>query len=150
MRVRDSHHIIENNLIIEMLYSGTWQGRTERRYTWYAAFEVTDINNVTLTGNHIAGSERAGFWVDGEICGDGASQWSENVAHSTLEGVMSIPPDGFPDCVLYNGFRTWRNLDWGLFSIVAGSIEIEDFISIEDTVGIYPFVPIERIDTFDL
>ena len=67
MRFWDADHVITNNLMIEMLYAGTWNGREEVRYTWYAVFDMVGSTGVTLTGNHVAGGERAGFWTDGEV-----------------------------------------------------------------------------------
>ena len=66
--------------------------------------------------------------------------FSDNVAHSTLEGVMQISPNGHTPCTLLHGFRTWRNYDWGIFTMIAGSLQVQDHISIDDTIGLYPFI----------
>ena len=70
IRFWDSDHVITDNLVLEMLAPSTWNGRREVRYTWFGAVDLIGATGVTLEGNHVAGSERAGFWVDGEVsCG---------------------------------------------------------------------------------
>ena len=55
--------MIRNNLIMEMLSPATWNGREEVRYTWFSLLDLIGATGVTLEGNHLAGSERAGYWV---------------------------------------------------------------------------------------
>ena len=38
-----------------------------------------------LENNTVAGSERGGFWIDGQACGTTEALWSGNVAHSGKE-----------------------------------------------------------------
>ena len=66
--------------------------------------------------------------------------WNDNVAHSTLEGVMQIAPNGLTPCTLLHGFRTWRNYDWGIFSMISGNLHIDDHIAVDESVALYPFI----------
>ena len=54
-----------------------------------------------VEGNAVAGSERAGFRIDGQLCGTDAP-WSGNTVHSGkmigwMEGLMDWWVDGWMD-----------------------------------------------------
>lgn len=124
-----------------MQYMGTLNGREEARENWYATYEVNFAFDVVMENNVAAGSERSGFRIDGESC-DATQTWFNNTAHSTLMGVVMITDlgDGIMPCSAINGFITWRNYFWGMFLESEFNLQILNHISVDDTVGLYPFV----------
>lgn len=87
----------ENNLVVLMLCPGEYNGRNEKRLECEAAIEVQKGLNVYLSGNAVAGSECAGFRIDGQSCSGLLSDtWNGNVAHTARIGVLMFPDDGLP------------------------------------------------------
>ena len=82
-----------------MVFPGTFNGKVEKRLFWEGGIETYMATRPVLTGNTVAGSERAGFRVDGEACpaqSTGTEVWADNTAHSVLVGVEMLPVDGLP------------------------------------------------------
>ena len=77
-----------------MVFPGTFNGRDEGRTYWDAGIDVRRATRSVLTGNAVAGSERAGYRVSGEPCDGSTESWQDNTAHSTLVGVEMLPGDG--------------------------------------------------------
>ena len=85
-----------DNLVTLMVFSGTFNQRDEGRTFWDAGIDVRRATRPVLTGNAVAGSERAGYRVNGEPCDGSTESWQDNTAHSTLVGVEMLPNDGLP------------------------------------------------------
>ena len=86
---------ILRNLVILMVYPGLFNGKDELRLEWDAAIEVQRGLMPQLSGNAVAGSERAAYRLDGEPCSATSQVLATNWAHSALIGVLLLPlPDG--------------------------------------------------------
>ena len=92
-----------------------------------------------LIDNVVAGSERSGFWVDGERC-DTTSKWRGNVAHSTLIGVMMLPKDGIRPCSRLNHFTVYRSWDFGIYTQVGASIHIDNLLALDNGLSVFNIV----------
>ena len=60
MRVWGVDNQVLRNLVILMVFPGTFYGRSELRTEWEGAIEVNEGVRPILQGNHVAGSERTG------------------------------------------------------------------------------------------
>ena len=54
------------NLVTNMVHPGTFNGRDELTMIWEAGFDIRRATRPIITGNAVAGSERAGYRVNGE------------------------------------------------------------------------------------
>ena len=55
---------------------------------WGAGFELQRGKDATLEGNVVAGTERGGFRIDGQLCGT-AEPWANNMIHSGKENTIT-------------------------------------------------------------
>ena len=85
--------MFRRNLVSLMVNPGTYNGRDEERLIWDSGFDSRRATRPILTGNAVAGSERAGYRVDGEPCEETTERWADNTAHSVLIGVMMLHED---------------------------------------------------------
>ena len=60
MRVWGVDNQVLRNLVILMVFPGTFNDRSEVRTEWEGAIEVNEGVRPILQGNHVAGSERTG------------------------------------------------------------------------------------------
>ena len=132
-------HRLERNLVTLVQFPGTFNGRKELRHEWNAGFELIHSTDVVLRGNVVAGSERAGYHVDGEPC-DGPSRLADNTVHACLIGVMLLPKDGQPVCTLVANYAVWRAFDYGVYFQVVSSVVVSGLTSIDNMLGVFPMV----------
>ena len=95
-----------------------------------------------MTGNHVAGGERGGFRTDGYRCTHSPT-WEDNHAHSCLNGHIMLPfqvNDGLSPCSVFDGFKTWRNYDFGVYVQNPGNVRVKNIVSVENRVGLYTMV----------
>lgn len=90
MMIEGSKVKIIRNLVMVLIYEGTYRQNIEKQ-TWGGLITVNLIKeeDVILQDNVMAGSERIGLKSVGERCDDAsATNWRNNVVHSTLTGSM--------------------------------------------------------------
>ena len=106
--------------------------------------QTTEAIRPVLTGNTAAGCERLGFATDGEPCTtevNSAEAWADNVVHSALSGVAVMPDQGQPTCSLLANFTSYKSWDSGIyFQAEKASLEVIGYISIDNTIGLFPMV----------
>ena len=123
-----------------MLFPGSYNGRFEEfRSTWDAGIQTNEADSPILIDNVVAGSQRSGFWVDGEEC-DTGSNWRGNVAHSTLIGVMLLPDDGILPCTQLTNFVVYRNWDFGVYFQTESSVRVVNLLAIDNKMAVFPIV----------
>ncbi len=133
-------NLARNNLVTMVVFPGTYNGKQEKRIEWAAGFETIDAVRPVLSGNVVAGSERAGFRVDGEPCTATTERWSNNLAHSALVGVYTLPEDGIPTCGLISNFTVYKTYDFGVFYEAEASLEVSGIVSYDNQIGLFPMV----------
>ena len=67
MRVWGVDNQVLGNLVILMVFPGTFDGRSEERTEWEGSIEVNEGVRPILQGNHVAGSERTGDILFSEL-----------------------------------------------------------------------------------
>ncbi|XP_054766411.2 fibrocystin-L-like [Lytechinus pictus] len=126
--------MITNNLVSLMVFPGTYQDRFEtENIDWMGGIDVVEATNPILINNTVAGSERVGFNIKGELCSD-PNVWSNNVAHSNYHGVH-ILKTGRDPCTKVNDFFSYRNLDYGLYALTPSTLEVTESIFVDNTAG---------------
>ena len=97
IRILGANITLSFNLVLHTLFRGTFNNRYEDALlTFDGAIEVQGSILPVLIGNTVAGSERAGYRIDGEGCPGSelegyVSNWIDNTVHSTLIGVEILP-----------------------------------------------------------
>ncbi|XP_019623376.1 PREDICTED: fibrocystin-L-like [Branchiostoma belcheri] len=140
MRVWGVDNKLRRNLVSLIIWPGSYQDRVEpENVDWTAAIEVFEATSIVLQGNVVAGSERVGFHIDGEVCSGGTAEaWSNNVAHSCMVGVAGFPPDGLNPCTKISGFTVWKNHDYGIyFQSGVKELVVENLLAADNQVGVF-------------
>jgi hypothetical protein len=77
-----------NNLVVGLVWPGHYNGRKESSNTdWPALIEVHKVDGIRrMEGNVAAGSDRAGFRIQGEPRSATTPKYKNNEAHSLLIG----------------------------------------------------------------
>lgn len=129
------------NLAVYSLSIHTYNGRKDKsNLQWPGAIEVDQAKDVILINNTVAGSERFGFKISGEKCSDGPGISVGNEVHGAWHG-MHLPYEiEIEGCSMLSGYMTWRNFDYGIFLYGEPSVIIDNVISVENTVGMFPNV----------
>jgi hypothetical protein len=80
--------MIRNNLVTNVIWNGHYNGRDEPWNIKYdAGIQVNKAIDVVMENNVVAGSERVGYSIKGEICDDNVG-WKNNEAHSVYAGIF--------------------------------------------------------------
>ncbi|KAK0070514.1 fibrocystin-L [Biomphalaria pfeifferi] len=135
---------ITNNLVTLGIWPGTYNGRLELADPkFFGSIEAILASDLVLTDNIVAGSERAGYHLKGQLCDTIDSKlWNGNVAVGTLIGVVLFPLDKAlnDSCIIYNGFTLWKNFDFGFYQNNIANVIYTKNILVENGVGIFPMV----------
>ncbi|XP_064634221.1 fibrocystin-L-like [Lineus longissimus] len=135
IEVEGMNNVIRDNLVTQLIWQGHYYGRIEPTNTkWPAGIVVNKADNLTLEGNVVAGSDRAGYRIRGEIC-SAAPKYKNNEAHAVLIGTFQLPGDEQKDCTLISGFKIWRAFDYGAYSQTESKVEMSNLLLSDNTVG---------------
>lgn len=93
-----------------------------------------------MINNTVAGCERAGYFLDGEPCTEGASRWKGNEVHGAWHGLHIPYSGGVAGCSRLNDFLVWENLDYGIFAWPVCSIIISKLRAVDNRVNVFPNV----------
>ncbi|CAH1789358.1 unnamed protein product [Owenia fusiformis] len=120
IRLTGTQHVLRKNLVTLMTWPGSYQDRSEPfNFYWDAGIEIFDAASVTMEGNHVAGSERSGYHIDGVPCSGGIESWKENVVHSSLFGIYilgeTLPGTFSGSCLQITNFTIWRSVHAGVY-----------------------------------
>ncbi|XP_066271366.1 fibrocystin-L-like [Branchiostoma lanceolatum] len=139
MRIWGVDNKVRRNLAMLLIWPDGYQDRSEDSPEWTPVFDMFEALTPVLTGNVAAGSQRAGFRVDGEPCtGNSAEAWSGNIAHSCMVGVLVFPGDGLTPCTKISGFTVWKAHDYGVyFQAKIKEVVVENVVLVDSQVGIY-------------
>jgi hypothetical protein len=142
LQIAGYDNIVDHNLVVTVLFAGTFNGKAEMRLQVDSGIEVQLATDVTFTNNHVACSENAGFRMDGERCSNdgstGSYTFSGNVAHSSMIGAMLyLPDDGLPPCSAINNVTVYRNYDFGFYAQSQAALKIYNLISIDNGLGLF-------------
>ncbi|XP_068926682.1 fibrocystin [Petaurus breviceps papuanus] len=128
----------QNHSVIKNLIVLTKQPR--RAVDWVTGIKLNQANDVNLTGNVVAGSERIGFHVRGHSCSMAENPWVGNVVHSSLHGLHLYNGDGLYNCTGISGFLSYKNFDYGAMFHVESNLEIDNMTLVDNVVGLFPLV----------
>ncbi len=136
---------MQNNLITLVVFPGGYNGRTETRLEWSAGVETIDAIRPVLIGNVVAGSERAGYRIQGEPCRaetNLAIPWQDNTVHSALIGVYTLPEqaDTSKTCISISNFTVSKTWDFGVYHNTIQSVEFNGIRSVDNKVGLMALV----------
>uniref|UniRef100_H2Y4C5 G8 domain-containing protein n=1 Tax=Ciona savignyi TaxID=51511 RepID=H2Y4C5_CIOSA len=136
IRVEGENQRVENNLVTIARTRSVYQDRNEIDIIlWKAAIEINEGKGTVMSGNVVAGSERAGYRIDGEECSTSVNSALEaNEARAVMQGVW-MNKDGFPSCSRINNF-IHKAFEVGIYTQVTGNIEIENALVTDSTLGI--------------
>lgn len=96
--------------------------------------------------NVAASAAGAGFVTEGDAC-DSSTNWKNNVAHSTRDGVLVADEPAEPDwhwttypspqtCRRISGITTYWSADHGIIAwYVRGNVTVDNFVSVDNQVG---------------
>ncbi|XP_056419985.1 fibrocystin isoform X2 [Hyla sarda] len=126
-------HIITDNLLILMKQPKT-------QVEWVTGIKMNPPSHIVLSGNSVAGSERIGYYLQGQRCDSKEKYWLENVAHSSLHGIHIYWEDGLMNCTKISGFLSYKNYDYGLLFHVEGSAEVDSVVLVDNRVGLLPII----------
>ncbi|XP_064639845.1 fibrocystin-L-like [Lineus longissimus] len=130
---------LRHNLVANLLWTGDYDGRSEDfNYEWNAGIHVVAVTNLVMENNCVAGSQRAGYRLRPETCGSPVL-WSSNEAHGVLVGVIQFADDLNTGCVRISGFTIWRAFDYGIYTTGKSSIELDNLVISDCTLGIYNY-----------
>ena len=149
VHVSGPRHSVTDNLASLAIFLGSYRDRNEPfNNVWTANYELTDTENLTLTGNVASGGARAGYHTNGEECSEitatAEPMITGNVAHSTLHGVhMAFFPeaDGYPSgCSRLHGFTVYSCFHYGIFSFSQSGLWITDSALVNNKAGVHATV----------
>ncbi|KAJ8026005.1 Fibrocystin-L [Holothuria leucospilota] len=134
---------IIHNLISLIIFPGEYQDRFEpENLIWNGGIEVDKARRPVLINNTVAGSERVGFKVKGELCSgpsDPGAKWYGNVAHSTLHGVH-LKETSQPGCSMVSEFFIWNSFDYGVYAQISSSLLVADSVLVDNKGGVFALI----------
>ena len=100
-----------------MINPGTYQDRFEpENLETPGAFDLTKATSPRLINNTVAGSEKFGYSIKGEVC-DGEGTWYGNTVHSTWMGVSMLYTHQ-PGCTKVANFEIYKCRNYGIYAQV--------------------------------
>uniref|UniRef100_A0A8D0HLS2 PKHD1 ciliary IPT domain containing fibrocystin/polyductin n=1 Tax=Sphenodon punctatus TaxID=8508 RepID=A0A8D0HLS2_SPHPU len=127
-----NHSLIRNLIVLSKQPDGL--------SSWVAGIKANLIDGAYLLGNVVAGSERIAFHIKGQECFLAEKLYTDNVAHSSLHGIHLYTGDGFQNCTKITGFLAYKNYDYGFMFHLASSVEVENMMLVDNTIGLLPVV----------
>ena len=145
---------LRNNLVALSVFPGTYQDRYEElSLDWMASIEIQKATETTLIGNVVAGSERAGYRLNGESCTGGSALWDNNTAHSVVIGLSMWQEDCLRSerCSLFHGFYVYKSYSYGFYSVTICSIVFENSKFVDNGMSIFPVImePSAKVHSFE-
>ncbi|CAH2245862.1 fibrocystin isoform X1 [Pelobates cultripes] len=133
IQLEGQNHNLTNNLLVLIK-------QPDLQQEWVTAIKMNLVNGFFLSGNAVAGSERIGFHVKGQLCSLDDRLSYVNVAHSSLHGLHFYWGDGFQNCTKIAGYVAYKNYDYGLIFHLESSVIIENIILMDNVIGILPVI----------
>ncbi|XP_063297715.1 fibrocystin [Pelobates fuscus] len=133
IQLEGQNHNLTNNLLVLIK-------QPDLQREWVTAIKMNLVNGFFLSGNAVAGSERIGFHVKGQLCSLDDRLSYVNVAHSSLHGLHFYWGDGFQNCTKIAGYVAYKNYDYGLIFHLESSVIIENIILMDNVIGILPVI----------
>ncbi|CAD5116834.1 DgyrCDS5681 [Dimorphilus gyrociliatus] len=141
-----------DNLVVQSLFPGTFNDRRESsNILWHAAIDITKSSGTKLIGNHVAGSERAGFHTPGQPCDTPTSElWRDNAAHTTILGLYQSPTTQCSaGCIIFNGFTLYKSNGYGVYTQTKCSVTFNRVKLADNTVGILTMIVGPKLDNHE-
>ncbi|XP_075126263.1 fibrocystin-L-like [Leptodactylus fuscus] len=110
-----------------------WSGPSEN-----AGIEISNGADIVLQNNVVAGSERAGYRINGESCQNvtgPSQQWLNNEAYGGLYGIYMN--SGLQDCTRIRRFKVWKCWDYGIYIQASSSAKISEVVLADNGMGIF-------------
>nr|XP_020849568.1 fibrocystin isoform X3 [Phascolarctos cinereus] len=127
-----NHSLIKNLIVLTR--------QPQRAVDWVTGIKLNQVNDVNLTGNAVAGSERIGFHIRGHSCSVAENPWVGNVVHSSLHGLHLHKGDGLYNCTGISGFLSYKNFDYGAMFHAESNLEIDNVTLVDNVVGLLPLI----------
>ena len=104
---------------------------------WPASIMLNKAENFTMIGNSVAGSEKIGIKTNGFSCSDDTSSLKvrDNEVHSCLHGIHM--KDKTSDCIKYEHYLLWKNLDFGIYAWPSKSVMVRNMIFADNKIALY-------------
>jgi hypothetical protein len=140
IKLTGNGHMLRNNLIANLLWTGSYDGRDdELNFEYNAGVYAVEYSDLIMEDNVVAGSQRVGYRLRPERCGS-TTLWRNNEAHGVLIGVIHFAVDlARADCYRLSGFKIWRAYDFGIYTTGDSSIEVDNVIISDSKLGIYNY-----------
>nr|XP_026692211.1 fibrocystin-L-like isoform X4 [Ciona intestinalis] len=138
IKVEGENHRIEKNLAAICRTRSVYQDRNEIDIVlWKAAIEINEGTNIMMFGNVVAGSERAGYRIDGEECSTASVHGGldSNEARAVMQGIW-MNKDGFFTCSRITNFNVHKAFEAGIYYQGRGSVEVVNALITDSTVGL--------------
>ncbi|XP_043861087.1 fibrocystin [Dromiciops gliroides] len=137
------NHSLINNLIV-------LTKQPQAAMDWVTGIKLNQVNDVILTGNAVAGSERIGFYIRGHSCLMDENPWFGNVVHSSLHGLHLYKGDELYNCTGISGFLSYKNFDYGAMFHVENNLEIDNVTLVDNVIGLLPLVYTSSTEQYSL
>ncbi|XP_071828580.1 fibrocystin-L-like isoform X3 [Apostichopus japonicus] len=131
---------IIHNLVTLVIFPGEYQDRSEtENLMWNGGIEVEKARRPVLINNTVAGSERVGYKIKGELCDDSGTAWYGNEAHSTLHGVHIFGANQ-PGCSKVSNFFLWNSFDYAIYAQISSSLLVTGSKLVDNSAGVLALV----------
>ncbi|XP_052245987.1 fibrocystin-L-like isoform X3 [Dreissena polymorpha] len=140
---------IENNLVANLLWTGSYDGRNEPFNIRYeAGIYAIGSHGLHMADNYVAGSERVGYRVPGQDCDDPYTPAVLNYAVGNLMGYGVFPPPkedilkqkDTQTCVRISDIAAFRSIDYGFYYQNDLNVNLHKIIVADNQVSIFPMV----------
>ena len=103
---------------------------------FYGCIDIKRATEPILKDNVMAGCAEAGLITSGSPC-TASYTWTNNEIHTTLHGVhLNNRNWAMHDCVKIKDIYSWRNYDYGFMTHTTDIVELENFVLVDNGVGI--------------
>jgi len=148
--LQGENYIVNNNLVSLSVAPATYQGRLEEyNFAYHGGIDGLEAVNISLSGNVVAGSERAGYRIHGEPCleiyGDDLverSGWGTNEARSCFGGIIVFYQECLETegCSLFRNFKISRSYSFGIYISSLCNVQYQNLVLVENSMSILTLV----------
>jgi hypothetical protein len=100
-----------------------------------------------LEGNMVAGAERVGILLKGDLC-EGSSLGAQykhsilnNTVYSSLAGVVTFPDYGLTlPCIRLRNFTVFKSSHWGIYYQKSSSLILESNVLVDNQINLFGIV----------
>lgn len=143
LKIEGSGNLITNNLVATNYWGPTFQPEeASLEKTYIGAIDISRADSAVVTDNFVAGAERVGIAMRGDLCpgeslpGSLVHSVRRNTVYGAGTGVSVQPKEAYSlSCMELAGFTVYKSQYFGIYYQASGAFTAHSNILVDNQIG---------------